>query len=328
MFDLRKIEAFCKVCEHRSFSKAGEALFLSQPTVSAHIQALEREFEVRLLDRMGRVVLPTPAGAVLYRYAIQAMSRLETAKAEIKALSQEVAGDLALGSSSIPAHHVLPETLAAFSALHPTVRPSLTVGASSAIAKQVLQGELMGAIVGSCQTGDPDLIAHTVLESEIVIIAPAGMHAIPVLKHSGSEAPDRSAALPEISFETAASLAWILREERSATRRIFEESLRLSGYDVRLLKPRLVVDSSHAAVRYVRAGLGVSAAARLAVEPELERGEIRAYTLSGVRANRRFSWITNARRMPFPAAAVFQEFLLDHTRRLRPASDAAQEPAA
>lgn len=319
MFDLRKIEAFCKVCEHRSFSKAGEALFLSQPTVSAHIQTLEREFDARLLDRMGRTVLPTPAGAILYHYARQAIARLETANAEIKALSQEVAGDLVLGSSSIPAHHVLPGTLAAYSARHPTVRPSLTVGTSSVITKQVLHGELMGAIIGSSRALDPDLIAHTVFESEIIIIAPAGMPLLPTSK----EADANGAALPEISFATAAGLLWILREGTSATRRIFEESLRLSGHDVRLLRPRLVVDSAHAAVQYVRAGLGISVAARIAVEPELQQGTVKGYTISDVKVHRRFSWITNSRRKPFPAAAVFQEFLLESTRNLRPAENDA-----
>lgn len=321
MFDLRKIEAFCKVCEHRSFSKAGEALFLSQPTVSSHIQSLERDFEVRLLDRMGRTVLPTPAGAVLYRYARQAIARLEAASAEIKALSQEVAGDLVLGSSSIPAHHVLPQVLAAYSALHPTVRPSLTVGSSSTITKQVLHGELMGAIIGSSHALDPDIMAHTVLESEIVIIAPATMPKLPVIRDTAENAAPHSATLPAISFATAATLSWIFREESSATRKIFEESLRLAGHTVRFLRPRLVVDSSHAAVQYVRAGLGVSVAARVAVESELQMGTLSAYTISGVRVHRRFSWITNSRRKPFPAAAVFQAFLLESTSGLRPAAE-------
>ena len=313
MFDLRKIEAFCKVCEQRSFSKAGEALFLSQPTVSAHIQSLEREFEVRLLDRMGRTVLPTPAGAVLYRYAKQAFSRLEAAKAEISALAMEVTGDLRIGSSSIPAHHVLPEILADFTELHPKVRPSLTVGSSSAITHMVLEGELMAGIVGTGAITDPDLIASPVLESDIIIITPAHMDSLPFI-----ETPDRPGALPEINFSTARSLHWILRESNSTTRRAFEEALRLAGHDMRLLHPRLVVDSSHAAVQYVRAGLGVSAAARIAVQKALDRGDIRACTIAGVHAARQFSCIVNARRMPFPAATVFQEYLLRATVHLRP----------
>ena len=316
MFDLRKIEAFCKVCEQRSFSKAGEALFLSQPTVSAHIQALEREFEVRLLDRMGRTVLPTPAGAVLYRYAKQAFARLETAKAEISALAMEVTGDLRIGSSTIPAHHVLPEVLAGFTELHPKVRPSLMVASSSAITRLVLEGELMAGIVGTSSVTDPDLISSPVLESEIVIIAPAHMDNLPFMEPSGDPG-----ALPEISFPAACSLHWILREATSTTRRAFEEALRLAGHDMRLLHPRLVVDSSHAAVQYVRAGLGVSAAARIAVQKDLDGGEIRAFSIAGVRAERQFSCIINARRMPFPAATVFQEYLLTNTAHLRPHQD-------
>jgi len=318
MFDLRKIEAFCKVCEQRSFSKAGEALFLSQPTVSAHIQSLEREFGVRLLDRMGRTVLPTPAGMVLYRYAKQVFARLETAKAEISALAMEVTGDLRIGSSSIPAHHVLPKVLTGFTELYPKVRPCLTVALSTTVTRMVLEGELMAAIVGTNFITDPDLIASPLLESDIVIIAPAHMDKLPLVEKSG-----QPGVLPKISFTTACSLKWILREDSSATRRAFEEALRLAGHDTRLLQPCLVVDSSHAAVQYVRAGLGVSAAARLAVRDELDKGEIRAFTIAGVHAARQFSCVINARCMQFPAAAVFQEYLLTHTAHLRSHSDAS-----
>lgn len=313
MFDLRKIEAFCKVCERRSFSKAGEALFLSQPTVSAHIQSLERLFGVRLLDRMGRTVLPTPAGAVLYRYAKQAFARLETARAEINALAQEVTGDLRIGSNSICALHILPEILAGFIELHPKVHPSLTVDSSASITRLVLEGELMGGIVGTNGFTDPDIISFPIVESEIIIIAPPHLDSLPENNSS-----DGSEALPEISFHTACSLHWIMRENKSTTSKAFQEALRLAGHDTRFLQTRLAVDSSHAAVQYVRAGLGVSVAARIAVQPHLESGDIRACTIAGVKAVRQFVFIMNARRLSFPAANVFQKFLLAGTAHLRP----------
>lgn len=318
MFDFRKIEAFCKVCEQRSFSKAGEALFLSQPTVSAHIQALERDFEVRLLDRMGRTVLPTPAGAVLYRYAKQAFARLEAAKAEISALTLEVTGDLVIGSSSIPAHHVLPDVLAAFTKQHPKVHPSLMVGSSAAILRHVHDGDIMTGIVGLIGHSEPDILATPLLESEIVIIAPRGMD-IPTVQADMGEACGKECCspLPEVSFAQAQGLPWIVREESSTTRKLFEEALHHAGYNVRQMHVRLMVDSSHAAVQYVRAGLGVSAAARVAVQEELNRGDITAFKLEGVHASRQFVCITNTRRMPFPAATVFQEFLLSRTAHLR-----------
>jgi len=66
--ELRYLEIFCKVVELKSFSKAAEALFLTQPTISNHIKALEDEVGIQLLDRLGRNVTPTKAGEVLYRY--------------------------------------------------------------------------------------------------------------------------------------------------------------------------------------------------------------------------------------------------------------------
>jgi DNA-binding transcriptional LysR family regulator len=302
MFDFRKIAAFCKVCEQRSFSKAGAALFLSQPTVSAHIQSLERDFDVRLLDRMGRTVLPTPAGEVLYKYANEAFSRLETAKAEISALSSDVTGDLFIGSNSIMAHHVLPEVLAAFTDCYPKVNLSLMVDASEAVIRQVTDGSLMAGIVGGTPV-EPDIVCRPLMDSEIVIIAPMDMSGIPL---STAKA---TAGLPEISFADACSLPWILREYDSTTRKAFEEVLRLAGHDARRMRPRLVVDSSHAAVQYVRAGLGVSAAACVAVQEPLIRGEIQAFTIAGIRASRRFSCISNARRTAFPAATAFLNYL-------------------
>lgn len=313
MFDFRKIEAFCKVCEHRSFSKAGEALFLSQPTVSAHIQTLERDFEVRLLDRMGRTVLPTPAGAVLYRYAKQAFARLEAAKAEISALASEVTGDLLLGSSSIPAHHVLPKIITDFLQAHPKVRPSLVVASSLAVVEQVREGELMAGIVGDNTHPDQDLIFTPLMEDTIVGIAPASMKGL--LFDAAVRASETG--LPEISFEQACSLHWIVREADSTTRLAFEDALREAGHDPRGLRQRLVVDSSHAAVQYVEAGLGVGVAARIAVQNALQRGSLQAFHITGVRAERQFSYVLNARRVPFPVATVFLEFLHAGTLPLR-----------
>ena len=67
--DLHRLEVFCRVVELKSFTKAAEALLLSQPTISEHIRILEELLGERLLDRLGRHVLPTPAGQILYRYA-------------------------------------------------------------------------------------------------------------------------------------------------------------------------------------------------------------------------------------------------------------------
>lgn len=309
MWDFRKIEAFCKVCEQRSFSRAGETLFLSQPTISAHIQALERDFEAQLLDRMGRTVLPTPAGAVLYRYAKQAFSHLETARTEIRALAQEITGDLKIGSSNIPAYHVLPTVLTGFTRAHPKVCPSIEVASSETVTRRVLQGDLVAGIIGCDALPEEELFSFLLLESDIVLIAPVADAG------AASSLPEGTRA--EISFAEACSLNWILREDGSSTRRIFDEALSRNGHDTRLLRPILIVDSAHTAVQYVRSGLGVSIAARVAIRDALERRELREFSIHGVHSSRSFFCITNSRREPFPTVSAFLKYLQNNTRHLR-----------
>ena len=67
--DIRRLEVFCRVLELKSFTRAAEAVLLTQPTVSENVRLLEEEVGEKLLDRLGREVLPTPAGRLLYGYA-------------------------------------------------------------------------------------------------------------------------------------------------------------------------------------------------------------------------------------------------------------------
>lgn len=67
--EIRILDVFCKVVELKSFTKAAEAALLSQPTISEHIRNLEEELGLKLVDRLGREVEPTPVGRLLYGYA-------------------------------------------------------------------------------------------------------------------------------------------------------------------------------------------------------------------------------------------------------------------
>ncbi len=254
MLDFRRLEAFCKVYELRSFSRAGADLFLSQPTISAHVLALEKELGVRLLDRMGRQVLPTPAGEVLYRRASEAFASLAAAEAEIGQLRDEVSGDLVVGGSTIPAHHVLPEIIAGFVRTYPAVRVHLRVGDTADIVQRVSDGELMLGLVGAVEP-HPDLVFEPLVDDELVVVA----------------TPELAGGRRQVQVEELAQWPWIMREAGSGTRRTFAEALASAGMDVRRLPVALVVDSTQAVVQYVRAGLGVSATSRLAVAESIPR---------------------------------------------------------
>lgn len=266
-------------------------MFLSQPTVSAHVQSLEKEAGVRLLDRMGRTVLPTPAGSVLYKYGIRAFAELEAAKNEISRLMGEIAGDILLGASTIPASFLLPDIVASFIEEHPQASIKLTVGDSSGMIRSVLEGGIMLAVVGAAEK-HADLEFTPIMDDELILIASPKLAAIKKRKIS-------------YDLSEASSWPWIMREEGSGTRKAFEEGVFQAGLRLRSLNTVLDVDSTQAALQYAIAGLGVTVTSRMVAQKAIERGELLEIRLQGLSLSRKFYVVHNLRREFFPAAAEF-----------------------
>lgn len=300
MIDFRKLEAFCKVYELKSFSHAGKELFLSQPTISAHVLSLEKELGVQLLDRMGRVVLPTAAGEVLYQYARQAFASLDAAKAEITLLQDEVTGHFAIGGSTIPAYFLIPPLIAGFRKRHPGVTMEMRVGDTSRIVEMVNEGELALAVVGA-RDAQPELTYTPLVDDELVLIAP----------------PEMFPAGTSLNSSQLAQYPWIMREPGSGTRKTFARALADKGVDIRRFASAITVDSTQAVLQCVRSGLGVSMTSRLAVADMVERGELSIIPLEDVVASRQFYSVYHTKRHFFPAVTGFIRYLKENTQHLR-----------
>jgi DNA-binding transcriptional LysR family regulator len=98
--DLRRLEVFAKVAELGSFSRAAEALSLTQPTISEHVRALEDELGVQLLDRLGRGATPTPAGQLVLGYARRILALAREARQALDHFQGRLSGELVVGGSS------------------------------------------------------------------------------------------------------------------------------------------------------------------------------------------------------------------------------------
>lgn len=109
--DLWQLHIFVSVVEHKSFSKASEAINLSQPTVSTHIKELEEHFKCRLLDRLGKVTEPTRAGLILYDYARQILALRDRAQATMFDFLGQTKGELLIGGSTIPSGYIIPRLM-------------------------------------------------------------------------------------------------------------------------------------------------------------------------------------------------------------------------
>jgi DNA-binding transcriptional LysR family regulator len=123
-----RLVVFRAVAEQRSFRKAAEELYLTQPAVSLQIKALEEDIGVQLFDRTGTRIALTEAGKVLLGYSQQANALFIQAEHEIAALSGEHAGQLALGASTTIAQYVLPSLLGEFAREHPRIHLTMISG--------------------------------------------------------------------------------------------------------------------------------------------------------------------------------------------------------
>ncbi|WP_462323401.1 selenium metabolism-associated LysR family transcriptional regulator [Desulfoplanes sp.] len=293
MMDTRRLEAFVKVYESRSFSKAGKELFLSQPTISSHVALLEDDLGVLLFDRVGRNVLPTQAGEILYDRAQGVFRGMEMARAEIDLLRHAVSGPLIIGGSTIPADYILPKILGGFMRNYPDVNVDLRVGDTGAVIDMVGRGDVMLGLVGSSAEHN-ELSFEPVVSDDLVVIGAPGLVAN-VQNWQGEDMVKKT--------------SWVMREPGSGTRKALASSLRKIGLGVTDMRVSIQVQNTQAMLGCVVAGLGLSVTSRMVATPYIQRGDLALLAIPDLVMARDFYLVHHCKREKFPATQRFQEYL-------------------
>jgi len=292
--DVHQIEIFCALIKFRSFSKAAEALYLTQPTVSGHIKNLEADLGVKLLDRLGKRVVPTEAGEALVRHGRKLLALRDETRQEIEGISGKINGLLKIGGSTIPGAYILPDCIGAFKKKCPAPSIHLHINDTAKTIEAVLNGDLHIGIVGA-RTADPHLEAHPFLKDELVVAVPPG--------HAWAQKKN-------ISVNALAGEPFILREKGSGTRRIMEERLGKAGFSPTDLNPVAIMGSSDAVRQAVKAGLGVSILSIRAIRDDIQANRLVAVRVKGVPFVRSFSIILLKGKSRSLLCKAFLDFLL------------------
>jgi DNA-binding transcriptional LysR family regulator len=290
--DLSKLISFCKVYERSSFTEAAQELFLSQPTVSAHVHSLEMELGVQLFDRFGRKVLPSAAGRTLYTHAKEVLQKLQLAQSAVLHVKDQVAGELYLGGSTIPGNHLLPSLMRDFYRQYPGVTMHLRLGDSQEIVQGIKQGDLDLAVVGA-QNRDQEFEEVPLLQDRLGLVGTKALL-------SGSKSMD---------LKTLLSMPWLIREQGSGTRVAWEEALISKGLCLKDLNIAAVVHSTGAMLECAAAGLGLAVTSRLAAEAYLDRRDLAWIQVPELSLKREFYALRHKRRELFPAALRFWDLL-------------------
>ncbi len=145
--DIPELKAFISIAECQSFSRAAERLFLSQPAISKRIASLERELNRPLFDRIGRRIYLTEAGQALLPQARHILQSVEDSRRSMANLSEQIEGQLTIGTSHHIGLHHLPPVLRSFNNLYPQVQLDIRFMDSEAACQAVSHGELELGIV-------------------------------------------------------------------------------------------------------------------------------------------------------------------------------------
>ena len=146
---LPQIEAFLEVARRQNLSRAAEALFVSQPTLTARLQSLEASLGEQLFVRTRRGMRLTEAGEAFLPYAEHAVAALADGRERLDELRRGVAGRLVLGAPPTVSTYTLPALLARFSAAHPNVRLAVKTGTSEEVLEMVLHDQVQLGIIRS-----------------------------------------------------------------------------------------------------------------------------------------------------------------------------------
>ena len=283
--DFPRLHVFLAVAQHLSFSRAADALHLSQPAVSKHIRLLESELGVTLFLRLGNRVELTDAGRMVQDYA----QRVSIIGEELRRVLDEVRGlrrgFLRIAASTTPGLYLLPRILALFQRTYPEIEATLTVTNSAEALRCLSRAESDAVFVGIPPADPSGLQVRPFFGDEIVLVTPTG--------HELAET--RSLAPGLLARETLIS-----REAGSGTRAIAEAAVSRLG-----LQPRRVIEAQgcEAVKRLIEAGLGVGFLSRRSVEMETSCKHLAFCEASELRFPRQLYLVTRKETRP-PAAVL------------------------
>jgi DNA-binding transcriptional LysR family regulator len=286
------VKAFCTIVSEGSFSRAAERLHLTQPTISAQIQSLEKSLRTRLFDRSAQGISLTQPGRIFHPYALQLLELSERAEQTMDELQGLKHGKVEVGASTVPGHYLLPQALTQFKAAHSGLEVTLSVSNSQDIRNGVREGRFELGMVGE-RVRDERLTYEQLAQDRLVV-----------------------AMRPEHPLATRSSLRaaelvgepLVIREHGSGTRSALERELAALGLSTGDLNIFMELSSIEASKLAIRAADALAVLSEWSVRDEARLGLLHVATLEGVTVERDLFLVKRAHGFLSVASEAFLSF--------------------
>src|SRR5256885_4565143 len=288
LMDVRDLQVFLSVAKHLNYTRAGEEVNLSQPSVSVRMRELERDLGSKLFERLGKKIALTEAGQLLVPYATRIIAAMSDARQAIDELQGLERGLLRIGASTTPGMYLIPRTIAHFKRRYPKIEVSLAVKDTRQIEDGVIRNEFDFGFVGGHLAGD-----------EVDVIPWMTDHLVLVVPSDHILARRKSVKAADLRKEK-----FILREPGSATRAAIVNHLQKSDLEVETV---MEMENPESVKKAVQSGLGVAFISKVAGETELKAKSLVAVRVTGLDINRELKIVYRKDKHLGRAAQTFIE---------------------
>lgn len=289
---VHQLRLLVAVVDRGGFSRAGEALGLSQPAVSHQLKALATTARMPVLEVVGRKVQLTQAGDLLYAHAKRILAEFEAAGAGLDELGGLGRGSIRMAGDTTVGIYVLPDLLGAFKHAHPAITIRLGVDNRQGVYRRLAANETDFVVSGRLwRNPSIPLIERPFLANELIAIA-SPRHPF--------------AARTQITLAELAAEPFIIREPGSGTRETTEEAMRAAGLTI---QPVMELASNGAIKRAVAQDLGVAIISRFATALEFQVGHLVELPVVGFPLHRQWHLVYPRDKRLGPLDTAFLKFI-------------------
>jgi DNA-binding transcriptional LysR family regulator len=293
--DLDQLHTFLEIVRLKSFSKAAQTCFRTQPAISAQVRQLEQELNTSLFERLGTRIALTPAGRILADYAAQILELRKRAQDTINELDRMPRGELIIAANEATCIYVLPEVFSEYKKDFPNVQLLVDRSYGAKVVEAVLDNQADFGIT-QLPAQERKLQVVKIHSDEIRLLVPAGHPLAGRASVTCLDLVEHPLLLPKSGNTRSRLNAWL---------ELVEDDLQIS----------MELDSTEMIKRFVMAGLGLSFLAASHCQEEAEAGKLATVSLAPEPMIRQVALIYRKDKALSKAALGFIDAALRHAMR-------------
>ncbi|MCL2200900.1 MAG: selenium metabolism-associated LysR family transcriptional regulator [Oscillospiraceae bacterium] len=298
--DFRQLEAYAKVIELNSFSKAAEAIAMSQSSVSIYISSLEKELGTTLINRSTKEMSPTLSGKLFYESAKELLSLKHNTIYRIKNISENFSGEISILASSVPAQYILPKAVAVFSRAYPDISFNVKQIESFDVARSIASQKADIGFLGGTVVEDKCEFREFMTE-KMVFIAPS---------HDKGFLDSKEYPLEELLY----GHNFISREKNSGAKFQYESFFLEQDINLSKINSSISFDNNQSIINAVINGLGISIVSEFAARAYIEQKMIKVIRLKARLPERKFYFVLKKNFSHSHLVKLFIEFTANEFR--------------